>query len=144
MGHKGSWQRPGAGFDEGWERIYGGKNKAEPVVAAEPEACISAVPAEPAGQHDADPVPEVNSRNGCTSTTWLRKLPDGRHKLYTKDPARDEQQDIADAALCKHIRALLALDAAGALVPHGIGGHARELLEQAATRLAGAAKGGQE
>jgi len=52
------------------------------------------------------------------------------------------QQDIADAALCKNINALLALDADGALVPHGIGGHARELLKQAATRLAGSARQG--
>lgn len=34
------------------------------------------------------------------------------------------------------IEALLHLDADGALVPHGIGGHARDLLESAATRLA--------
>ncbi len=39
------------------------------------------------------------------------------------------------AALCRAIEALLALDAANALVPHGIGGHARNLLEAAAIRL---------
>jgi len=39
-------------------------------------------------------------------------------------------------ALIACIEALLRLDAAGALVPHGIGGHARTLLESAAIRLA--------
>lgn len=41
-----------------------------------------------------------------------------------------------NAALVSSIKALLALDADGALVPHGIGGHARGLLEAAACRLA--------
>lgn len=40
-----------------------------------------------------------------------------------------------DAALVASIRALLDLDAAGVLVPHGIGGHARGLLASAAARL---------
>lgn len=34
------------------------------------------------------------------------------------------------------INALLELDAKGALAPHGVGGHARQLLRAAATRLA--------
>lgn len=38
--------------------------------------------------------------------------------------------------LCSCIEALLALDAKGALVPHGVGGHARGLLAAAALRLA--------
>lgn len=42
-----------------------------------------------------------------------------------------------DAALCRGIDALLALDAAGALVPHGVGGHARSLLSAAYARLGG-------
>lgn len=41
-----------------------------------------------------------------------------------------------NAALINSIDALLSLDAAGALVPHGIGGHARGLLSAAAARLA--------
>lgn len=41
----------------------------------------------------------------------------------------------SNAKLCGSIDALLSLDAAGALVPHGIGGHARTLLESAATRI---------
>jgi hypothetical protein len=38
--------------------------------------------------------------------------------------------------LIRCIEALLNLDAKGALAPHGIGGHARTLLEAAAVRLA--------
>lgn len=41
-----------------------------------------------------------------------------------------------DAALIDSINALLSLDADGAVVPHGIGGHARGLLSAAAARLA--------
>lgn len=37
--------------------------------------------------------------------------------------------------LIESIRALLRLDAAGAIVPHGVGGHARTLLTAAANRL---------
>lgn len=40
-----------------------------------------------------------------------------------------------DAHLISSIKALLSLDAAGALVPHGVGGHGRKLLESAAVRL---------
>jgi len=54
------------------------------------------------------------------------------------------QQDAADSALCKHINALLALDADGALVPHGLGGHARELLTQASTRLRAIVEAGEQ
>ena len=39
-------------------------------------------------------------------------------------------------SLVRNILALLELDAEGALVPHGVGGHARGLLSAAATRLA--------
>ncbi|WP_315127019.1 hypothetical protein [Comamonas antarctica] len=39
------------------------------------------------------------------------------------------------AALVRNITALLELDAEGALVPHGVGGHARGLLAAAAARL---------
>jgi len=42
-----------------------------------------------------------------------------------------------NAALCRSIEALLSLDAAGALVPHGVGGHARGLLSAAFVRLGG-------
>ncbi|WP_245157927.1 hypothetical protein [Burkholderia multivorans] len=41
-----------------------------------------------------------------------------------------------DASLVRNIKALLDLDAEGALVPHGVGGHARALLSAAAARLA--------
>ncbi|QRF60189.1 hypothetical protein [Variovorax paradoxus] len=41
-----------------------------------------------------------------------------------------------NAALIKSIDSLLRLDAAGALVPHGVGGLARQLLAAAASRLA--------
>ncbi|MDP9992030.1 hypothetical protein J2W28_001058 [Variovorax boronicumulans] len=40
-----------------------------------------------------------------------------------------------NAHMVRSIEALLNLDAAGAMAPHGIGGHARELLESAAVRL---------
>lgn len=40
-----------------------------------------------------------------------------------------------NARLIESINALLELDAAGSLVPHGIGGHARQLLSAAAARL---------
>lgn len=40
-----------------------------------------------------------------------------------------------DSALIESIVALVSLDRAGVLVPHGIGGHARSLLESAAIRL---------
>jgi hypothetical protein len=40
------------------------------------------------------------------------------------------------AHLIRCIEALIALDAAGVLVPHGIGGHAHKLLSAAAVRLA--------
>ena len=40
-----------------------------------------------------------------------------------------------DSALIDSIVALVSLDRAGVLVPHGIGGHARSLLESAAIRL---------
>ncbi len=39
--------------------------------------------------------------------------------------------------LCGSIRALIELNDAGALVPHGIGGHARALLAAAYCRLGG-------
>jgi len=42
----------------------------------------------------------------------------------------------SDAHLLDCTKALLDLDAKGALVPHGIGGHARTLLTALATRLA--------
>ncbi|MCA7976776.1 hypothetical protein LGM57_10635 [Burkholderia cepacia] len=41
-----------------------------------------------------------------------------------------------DAQLVSNIKALLELDADGALVPHGVGGHARTMLSAAAVRLA--------
>jgi hypothetical protein len=40
-----------------------------------------------------------------------------------------------DAKLISAIEALLDLDASGSLVPHGVGGHARTMLEAAAVRL---------
>jgi hypothetical protein len=40
-----------------------------------------------------------------------------------------------NAKLISAIAALLDLDAKGALVPHGVGGHARTMLEAAAVRL---------
>lgn len=40
-----------------------------------------------------------------------------------------------NAHLCECIDALLSLDASGSMAPHGVGGHARALLESAATRL---------
>lgn len=40
-----------------------------------------------------------------------------------------------NANLIASINALLALDASGSLEPHGIGGHARFLLETSASRL---------
>lgn len=43
-----------------------------------------------------------------------------------------------NAALIENIDALLRLDAAGALFPHGVGGLARQLLSAAAMRLAAA------
>lgn len=43
-----------------------------------------------------------------------------------------------DAALIRSIEALIAMNDNGALVPHGIGGHARSLLSAAAVRLSSA------
>jgi hypothetical protein len=85
----------------------------------------------------------VNGRADFASPVAAPEAP-ATQQAHVMPPTRGtgSQQDEADTALCKHINALLALDAAGALVPHGIGGHARELLQQASTRLAGAAKGG--
>lgn len=40
-----------------------------------------------------------------------------------------------NAKLVESIKALLALDESGSLVPHGVGGHARQLLSAAASRL---------
>jgi predicted esterase len=40
-----------------------------------------------------------------------------------------------NARLIESINALLELDASGSLVPHGVGGHARQLLSAAAARL---------
>ncbi|WP_334029003.1 hypothetical protein [Burkholderia orbicola] len=40
-----------------------------------------------------------------------------------------------DAALVRNIQALIDLSDSGALVPHGIGGHARGMLSAAAVRL---------
>ncbi|MDR8077819.1 hypothetical protein KPA96_19375 [Burkholderia cenocepacia] len=40
-----------------------------------------------------------------------------------------------DAALVRNIKALIDLNDSGALVPHGIGGHARGMLSAAAVRL---------
>lgn len=53
----------------------------------------------------------------------------------TEERADDFNGD--NAALCRSIEALLSLDAAGALVPHGLGGHARGLLSAAFVRLGG-------
>lgn len=43
-----------------------------------------------------------------------------------------------NAKLVDSIKSLLALDSQGALVPHGVGGMARQLLESAAERLTAA------
>ena len=40
-----------------------------------------------------------------------------------------------NAKLVECIHALLAMDASGSMVPHGVGGHARALLTAAAARL---------
>lgn len=70
--------------------------------------------------------------------------------IYKELPARPHTAQPAPAAvagpsdtlrgdtqsLVQNITALLELDAEGALVPHGIGGHARVLLSAAASRLA--------
>lgn len=45
-----------------------------------------------------------------------------------------------DSHLISCIEALISMSDAGALVPHGIGGHARSLLSAAAVRLAGSAE----
>ena len=42
---------------------------------------------------------------------------------------------MTDSQLLDSIDALLHLDAKGALVPHGIGGHARTLLKESAKRI---------
>ena len=46
-----------------------------------------------------------------------------------------DEFDGGDRKLLDCIEALLRMDADGALVPHGIGGHARKLLSSAAARL---------
>jgi hypothetical protein len=65
-----------------------------------------------------------------------------RHKQPDKEAKLDSSQVIVDEFcgdtpnLIECIRALIELDEAGVLVPHGIGGHARCLLSSAAARLA--------
>jgi hypothetical protein len=61
--------------------------------------------------------------------------------MHTTQPGADNGLNLADNfrgdndQLCSCIEALLELDAANALVPHGVGGHARGLLASAAARL---------
>lgn len=72
--------------------------------------------------------------------------PDGNSSHgASPEPVSDAgSDDIADtfggddAHLCNCIAALLALDANGALVPHGIGGHASNLLSAAYVRMTAA------
>lgn len=54
-------------------------------------------------------------------------------RLSSAEPQDDFRGDNARLRDC--IRALLDLDADGALVPHGVGGHARALLSAAYCRL---------
>lgn len=72
----------------------------------------------------------------------IEQLLEERKHLYTGPdgawPAPDPLPDVSVKKLCGSIEALLSLDAAGALVPHGIGGHARTLLKSAAARLCAA------
>ncbi|MDN7549118.1 hypothetical protein [Burkholderia cenocepacia] len=59
--------------------------------------------------------------------------------MKTTDKSADALTDTFrgnDAQLVSNIKALLELDAEGALVPHGVGGHARTMLSAAAVRLA--------
>ncbi|PZP59991.1 MAG: hypothetical protein DI604_31850 [Delftia acidovorans] len=53
----------------------------------------------------------------------------------TLNPIKDEFRGDTASLVC-NIVALLEMDAKGALVPHGVGGHARDLLSAAAVRLA--------
>ena len=62
-----------------------------------------------------------------TYTARLRERAGTAPQPATAGPTADD--------LVGRIDALLSLDAAGALVPHGLGGHARELLTAAANRL---------
>ena len=66
---------------------------------------------------------------------WYRCME--RRAAPTSEPAAVDRGgfDGDNAALCRAIDALLSLDAAGALVPHGLGGHARNLLNTASIRL---------
>lgn len=52
-----------------------------------------------------------------------------------RDRSFDDEFNGDNAMLVRSIDALLDLDAAGALVPHGVGGHARTLLSASAARL---------
>ena len=109
----------------------------------------------------AAPALEAPAHQCCNS--WFLSLPEGRQAVL-----RENQWMLADAAyqagressraleapaaqdlpaddfrgdtpsLVRNIIALLELDAEGALVPHGVGGHARGLLSAAAARLAAA------
>jgi len=55
----------------------------------------------------------------------------GQQSMESSGSGRNSNPTV----LVSNIEALLALDAAGALVPHGIGGHARSLLKSAAALL---------
>jgi hypothetical protein len=86
---------------------------------------------------------------------WNRRadhIEDARHmvtgaaagaKVMTDKENTNDRQGVAlsddfrgdDAHLVRCIKALISMNDAGALVPHGIGGHARSLLSAAAVRL---------
>ena len=63
-----------------------------------------------------------------------------RHSRPTRSQTMKDTFRGDTAALIRNIDVLLEMDAAGALVPHGVGGHARCLLEAASVRLAAVAK----
>lgn len=58
--------------------------------------------------------------------SWMR----GVYTNWIKPP-----KDPGNSNLIRNIQALLKLDERNALVPHGIGGHARDLLEDCMKRL---------
>jgi hypothetical protein len=81
-----------------------------------------------------------------TPTAWCELPPNGGAS-HGQAPAQAAPAAVAvpsdtfrgdTTCLVQSIIALLELDAEGALVPHGIGGHARALLSAAASRLAAA------
>ncbi|HEY2661822.1 MAG TPA: hypothetical protein VGI79_19030 [Caulobacteraceae bacterium] len=100
-------------------------------VTSEPLYALTAAPATGAERAAADRLMTA-AQNGKISGQDLQTIFDSRWVyVTTASPATvDSKPWLLDS-----IDALLAMDADGSLVPHGIGGHARTLLTEAAKEI---------